>query len=478
MTGWENIMAKYYLAVDIGASSGRHLLGNCENGRISLQEIYRFDNRLIRKNGHLCWDADRLFLEILNGMKRCAQAGKVPVSMGIDTWGVDFVLLGAEQKRIGEAVGYRDPRTAQIVPDVEALISPEQLYARTGIQKQSFNTIYQLYALKKENPEQLERAERFLMIPEYFNFLLTGVAMNEYTNATTTGLVNVSTREWDAEILERLGIPPRLFGKLRQPGTPVGRLGRAVKEEVGFDCEVVLPATHDTGSAVMAVPSQKGERSIYLSSGTWSLMGIERPDADCREESRRLNFTNEGGYGFRYRFLKNIMGLWMIQSARHELKQKYSFDDLCFMAEENDAFPSRVDVNDSSFLAPENMGEAIRDYCRRTGQPVPSSTGELFACIYHSLADSYADTVKEIESVAEGAYPVIRIVGGGTKDEYLNRLTAARTGRTVYAGPAEATAVGNLLAQMLKDQVFSDIWEARAAVADSFEIKMIRGVAN
>lgn len=464
-------MEKYYLAVDIGASGGRHFLGSYSGGRLSLQEMYRFDNRLVRKDGHLCWDADRLFQEILNGMKRCALAGKIPASMGVDTWGVDFVLLDRERKRLGDAVGYRDARTAAVLPEVERLLPAERLYAGTGVQKQSFNTVFQLYALQKEHPEYLERAERFLMMPEYFSFLLTGVPRNEYTNATTTGLVKVSTRGWDTEIMETLGIPSGIFGKLNPPGTPVGRLSAKIREEAGFDCEVVLPATHDTASAVMAVPAQKGERSIFLSSGTWSLMGMERPQADCREASRRMGFTNEGGYGSRYCFLKNIMGLWMVQSARRELPRPYSFDDLCSMAEENDGFPSRIDVGDPAFLAPESMAEAVRAYCRRSGQPAPSSAGELFACIYHSLADSYADTAEKLESAAGGPCPVIRIVGGGAKDGYLNRLTAARTGRTVSTGPAEATAIGNLLAQMLRDGVFFDLWEARAAVARSFEIK-------
>lgn len=469
-------MKKYYLAVDIGASSGRHFLGSLDGGKISLREIYRFANRLEYRNGHLCWDVDRLFEEILNGMKQCAREGVFPASMGIDTWGVDFVLLDRAGKRVGDVVSYRDPRPLKILSEVESLIAPEELYARTGIQKQSFNTVYQLYALKKEHPEQLARAERFLMIPEYFNFLLTGVSANEYTNATTTSLVNIAARDWDAEIFGRLGFEGGMFGKLNQPGTPVGRLSGQIREEVGFDCEVVLPATHDTGSAVLAVPSARGERCVYLSSGTWSLMGIERAQADCGGESRRLNFTNEGGYAFRYRFLKNIMGLWMIQSARRELPRKYSFDDLCLLAEQNNAFPSRVDVNDASFLSPDNMTRAVAEYCVRTGQRAPAFTGELFACIYHSLADSYAETVKEIESVTGESFPVVRIVGGGTKDEYLNRLTAERTGKTVSAGPAEATAIGNLLAQMLKDGAFSDLWEARAAVSRSFEIHTIRGV--
>lgn len=461
-------MGSYYLAVDIGASSGRHILGSAENGKIKLEEIYRFENGLTTKNRRLCWDFDRLFSEIKNGMKRCGTLGKIPKSVGIDTWGVDFVLLDKNGAVIGDTVAYRDARTAGMDAEVAEKIPPAELYRRTGIQKQIFNTVYQLAAVGKNHPEQLERAERFLMVPEYFNFLLTGAMKNEYTNATTTQLVNAQTKQWDFEILEKLGIKKSLFGELFPPKTAVGRLLPRVREEVGFDCEVVLPATHDTGSAVMAVPANDG---IFLSSGTWSLMGVERMEPDCGEASRALNFTNEGGYDYRFRYLKNIMGLWMIQSVRRELEQKYSFDALCEMARQSAHFVSRVDVNDPSFLSPASMTRAVRDYCARTDQPVPQTTGELFACIYQSLANSYGDTVREIETVTGNVYPVIHIVGGGAKDDYLDCLTAQFTRKKVLAGPMEATAIGNLTAQMLKDGVFADLTEARAAIGKSFEIR-------
>ena len=461
-------MKKYYLAVDIGASSGRHMLGSMENGRIVLEEVYRFENGLEQRGGHLCWNFDRLFGEIKNGLKRCGELGKAPFSMGIDTWGVDFVLLDEAGGVLGDTVAYRDSRTGTMDRAVEKLIDPEELYARTGIQKQIFNTIYQLAAVKKEHSEHLEKARSFLMVPEYFNFLLTGIRKNEYTNATTTQLVNAQTRTWDTELMERLGFNPAIFGELSLPGTAVGTFLPAIREEVGFDCEVVLPATHDTGSAVMAVPADDG---IYLSSGTWSLMGVERPEPDCGARSRDRNFTNEGGYDYRFRYLKNIMGLWIIQSARRELPRKHSFDELCAMAQSCGTFASRIDVNDPSFLSPVNMTRAIRDYCARTGQQVPGSTGELFACIYHNLAASYGETVREIEELTGREYPAVHIVGGGAKDEYLDALTAQYTHKKVLAGPVEATAVGNLLAQMLKDGVFSGLSEARAAVARSFEIK-------
>ncbi len=464
-------MGQYYLAVDIGASSGRHVLGCVRDGKIILEEVYRFENGLVRKNGRLCWDSARLFREIVSGMKRCAELGKAPASVGIDTWGVDFALLDADGELIGDTVGYRDSRTQGMDAEVEKLIPAEELYRRTGIQKQSFNTIYQLMAVKLTQPDQLRRAGHFLMMPEYFNYLLTGKIKNEYTNATTTGLLHAEKKNWDFELIGKLGLPASIFGPVFLPTTEVGGLKPEIRAEVGYDCKVVLPATHDTGSAVMAVPAAAGERSAFLSSGTWSLMGVERPEPDCREESRKANFTNEGGFDYRFRFLKNIMGLWIIQSARHELPEKRSFDELCEAARQCGSFPSRIDVNDGSFLAPDNMTEAIRAYCRRTGQRVPESVGEIFAVVYHSLAESYAGTVRGLEEVTGGKLDAIRIVGGGTKDEYLNELTAQATGKKVLAGPVEATATGNLMAQMIRSREFDGLRGAREAVARSFPIR-------
>ncbi|MCI8745568.1 MAG: rhamnulokinase, partial [Lachnospiraceae bacterium] len=284
----------YYLAVDIGASSGRHILGHLEDGKMVLEEIYRFDNGMKPKNGHLCWDAEGLFGEIKAGMKRCKELGKIPVSMGVDTWAVDYVLLDKNGERLGDAVGYRDKRTEGMDHKVYEIISPEELYGRTGIQKQIFNTIYQLMAVKEQQPELMEKAERLLMLPDYFHYLLTGVAKTEYTNATSGQLVSPATKDWDYELIERLGYKKEIFGPISLPGTVVGPLKKEVADEVGFSCTVMQPATHDTASAVLAVPSTE-EDVIYISSGTWSLMGTELKEADCREESRRANFTNEGG---------------------------------------------------------------------------------------------------------------------------------------------------------------------------------------
>ena len=463
-------MGNYYLAVDIGASSGRHILGAVENGKIVLEEIHRFENGMVKKDGHRCWDTEHLFREIKAGIKKCKEIGKIPVSMGIDTWAVDYVLLDENDKVLGNTYGYRDSRMDGMDEEVYKIIPEKDLYARTGIQKQMFNTIYQLMAHKVQEPELLGRAKTFLMLPDYFQFLLTGSKVSEYTNATSGQLVSPVTKQWDMELIGMLGYPEDIFLPLSMPGTVVGKFSEEVEKEAGFSCEVVLPATHDTASAVMAGPTQSDE-CLYISSGTWSLMGVENKEAICSIESMEKNFTNEGGYEYRFRYLKNIMGLWMIQSVRHELNDVYSFAQLCDMAEEAKDFPSRVDVNDNCFMAPENMTEAIKEYCRNTNRQVPESIGELSAVIYQSLAESYAETVKEIEALTGVHYPAINIVGGGSNAVYLNNLTAEKSGRTVYAGPGEGTAIGNLMAQMIKAGEFAGLKEARASVFESFGVK-------
>lgn len=460
---------KYYLAVDIGASSGRHILGYLEDGKIKLEEIYRFDNGMVKNNGTMCWELDRLFTEIKNGLKRCKEIGKIPCSMGIDTWAVDFVLLDSKDKILGKTAGYRDKRTEGMDEKVYESISEEELYQRTGIQKLIFNSIYQLMAIKTENPELMEQAESLLMIPDYFNFLLTGNKLTEYTNATTTQLVSPLSKNWDFELIKRLGYKKDIFGNISLPKTVVGNFNEDIIDEVGFDCVVVLPATHDTGSAVLSVPANDDDY-LYISSGTWSLMGIERMNTDCSLKSREANFTNEGGIDYRFRYLKNIMGLWMIQSVRHELEDAYSFAELCRLAKEANYFPSRVDVNAECFLAPDNMTEAIKGYCKDTNQEIPNTVGEIAACVYQSLAESYAKTVEEIETITGRTYHRIHIVGGGANAGYLNELTAKCTKKDIYAGPTEATAIGNILAQMLKDGVYATIEDARQGVFESFSI--------
>ena len=456
-------MSEYYLAVDIGASSGRHILGSIKDGKIVLEEVYRFENRQVLRNGQLCWDTARLFEEIVAGMRRCKELGKIPKSVGIDTWGVDFVLLDGDDRVVGDTVAYRDRRTQGMDTEVYGIIPARELYERTGIQMQVINTIYQLYSLRRSHPQELARARRFLMIPDYFNFLLTGVKMNEYTNATTTQLVSASRRTWDTELIRRLGLPAEIFGELNTPKTLVGPLRREIGEKVGFSCEVVLAAP------------ESGDDFIYLSSGTWSLIGIERREPDCGVESFRSNFTNEGGFDYRFRYLKNIMGLWVLQSIRHELGDQYSFDELCAQAAQSQHFETTIDINDPSLLSPQSMIGTVTECCKKEGKTPPDTTGELAACVYNSLAASYWKAVEEIERVTHRQYGKLHLMGGGTKDAYLNRLTAEYTGKEVYAGPTEATAIGNLLAQMLRTGEFADIGQARECVARSFDIKRIDG---
>ena len=463
-------MERYYLAIDIGASSGRHMLASMKDGKMQLEEVYRFPDGMDDKNGTLCWDVDRLFTEIKNGLKKCKEIGKIPVSMGIDTWGVDYVLLDKDDKILGDTVGYRDSRTEGMDEKVYEVIPQDELYARTGIQKQIFNTVYQLMAVKESHPEYLERAESILMIPDYFHFLLTGVKKNEYTNATTGQLISPKTNDWDYELIDKLGYNSKMFRPVSMPGTVVGEFTEEVQKEVGFNCTVVLPATHDTGSAVLAVPTNDDD-AVYISSGTWSLMGIERKEADCSMESMKANFTNEGGYDHRFRYLKNIMGLWMIQSVKKEFTENLSFAQICEMASE-ETIPSIVDCNDDCFLAPKSMIEAVQDFCRRTDQQVPESVGEIASVIYNSLAKCYGDTVEEIEEITGKKYSTIYVVGGGSNAGYLNELTAKYTGKKVSAGPSEATAIGNVIVQLLRDGVFKDLPEARTCVRESFDVVM------
>ena len=481
-------MQQYYLAIDIGASSGRHILGSVQDGKTILEEIYRFDNKQVHKDGHDCWDMENLWNGVLGGIKACKSVGKIPATIGIDTWAVDYVLLDKEDRLIGDAVAYRDGRTEGMDAVVEQMIPATELYARTGIQKQMFNTIYQLTALKREHPEQLENAGSLLMIPDYFNFLLTGVKKQEYTNATSTNLVNARDKEWDLELIERLGLPTGLFGKLSMPGTVVGQLSEEIQKAVGFNATVILPATHDTGSAFLAVPA-KDENAAYLSSGTWSLLGVENAEPITTEASRQQNFTNEGGAWYRFRYLKNIMGLWMIQSIRRELNgvayvagrtskyadgKQWSFPDLIEAAKGASDFASVVDANDDRFLAPESMIDAIKDYCSETKQQVPETVGEIMQCVYASLAKLYREAVQGLTEITGKTYTSLNIVGGGCQDMYLNQMTANATGLNVYAGPVEGTAIGNLVIQFIAAGEFEDLQSTRNAIKGSFDIKEVK----
>ncbi len=482
----------YHLAIDIGASSGRHILGHVENGRIVLEEMFRFDNTQVRKNGHDCWDAEALFKSVVAGIKACVDAGKAPATIGIDTWAVDFVLLDKDLKPCCDTVAYRDARTVGMDAVVAEAIPPAELYARTGIQKQLFNTIYQLVALKREHPEQLAAARRFLMMPEYLNFRLSGKLANEYTNATSTNLLDARAKTWDRDLLSRLGLPAEIFGEPQMPGPTLGPLSPEIAAETGCSAIVMLPATHDTGSAFLAVPA-RDDRAVYLSSGTWSLLGVENAEPITTPESQAANFTNEGGAWYRFRYLKNIMGLWMIQSIRRELngvsyvagkekvsvplrdweERKYSFNDLETAAKAAAGFASTVDANDGRFLSPASMIAEVRAACAESGQAVPETVGELMQCVYASLAKCYKDAIANLSALTGKTYTSLNIVGGGCQDGYLNSLTAQATGLEVFAGPVEGTAIGNLVVQFIAAGEFKDLADARAVIARSFDVKRV-----
>ena len=454
-------MKTYYLAIDIGASSGRHILGYIENDRLCLEEIYRFGNNIKNENGTLIWDIENLFSEVKAGIAKCKAIGKIPKTVAIDTWGVDYVLLDENKKEILPAVAYRDGRTEESSKAVAELISQAELYSRTGIQKQNFNTIYQLYADKLSG--KLEKAKHFLMMPEYLSFKLTGEMRNEYTEATTSNLVNAESKQWDKYILDKLGLPEDIFRPLSVPGTVAGSFAEEVKNEVGFDSTVILAPSHDTASAVAACPID--DESVYISSGTWSLIGTENAEAVLSEKAQKANFANEGGIEYRFRFLKNIMGMWLLQNIRRNINKELSYDEMMNLAAES-SFKEKIDPNDNVFLAPENMIEAVRNYLGKPDLPL----GDVLSSVYHSLADSYRKAVCEIEDISGKDIKAIHIVGGGSKDKYLNKLTAEYTGKKVFTGLMEATATGNLISQIMYDKKIT-LTQAREIIKETFEIK-------
>ena len=463
----------YYLAIDIGASSGRHILGSLEDGKIKLEEIYRFENGITKIDDEYCWNIESLFKEIKNGIKKCKEIGKIPKSIGIDTWAVDFVLLDEEDSILGNTVAYRDDRTEGVMEKAFEKIPKDMLYLHTGIQFQRFNTLYQLLAIKDKKPEILEKAKAFLMIPDYLNFLLTGKKVNEYTNATSTQLVNSFDRTWDENILKEYGINKDIFQEIKMPKTVLGNLRQELVEEFGFNMEVVLPATHDTGSAFIASVCNDSD-SIYISSGTWSLIGVENRFPICVPQAMDYNFTNEGGIDYRFRFLKNIMGLWVIQEVRRNLDNKYSFAELVTLAEESTDFKSIVNVDDDRFLNPKNMIEEIQRYCEETNQKVPQKVGEIAICVFNSLGYSYKKAVENLEDIFEKEFKRINIFGGGCQNNLLNQVVADITEKEVLAGPVEATAIGNLVAQLITAKEFKGLEEGRKAIKESFDIKIFK----
>lgn len=454
---------KKYLAIDIGASSGRHIVGRIEGGKLITEEAFRFANSAEKKDGHLVWDVAKLYADVVEGIKAAIDAFGEIDSLAIDTWGVDYVLLN-EDAEIGPCYAYRDDRTANVVAEVHDKISFERLYSATGIQYQPFNTVYQLYDDLRKG--RLQNATDFLMIPEYLVFKLTGSKFKEYTNATTTGLVNCEKRAFDREIIDKLGLPTKLFGQLSRPGQACGRLKKEVAEYVGGAPEVLLCATHDTASAVVAIPDDGEGDRVYLSSGTWSLLGTEQRRAHTDDYSRKVNFSNEGGADGSIRYQKNIMGLWMIQSVKRELGDRYSFARLAEMAAESDC-DVEVDCNDEVFLAPESMINAIERAAGRVLAPA-----DLAKCIFDSLASCYGTAISEISNVLGTRFDTLYIIGGGCKNTYLNRKTAEKTGLRVIAGPTEATATGNLLVQLAARGEIKDIREGRALVKRSVPLEI------
>lgn len=452
---------KYYLAIDIGASSGRHILGHIEQGRLQLEEVYRFENTLVCKDEHFYWDVAYLFSCIKEGIKACVKQGKTPETLGIDTWAVDYVLLDSRGHKLHEAYSYRDHRCDQGVQAVD--LSSRELYQKTGIQFQKFNTMYQL-----KTEDSLENVT-FLMIPDYFHYLLTGKMANEYTNLSTTQLLNIQTDALDASLLDQLAIPNTLFPQMIEPATSLGFVKKELQEELGCCCQVIVPATHDTGSAYMAAIE---EDSIILSSGTWSLLGIETKVPYVSEEARLANFTNEGGYEHRYRFLKNIMGLWIIQEVAKCVDGAYSFAQLVEEARAH-PFPDVFDVNDERFLKPKQMIEEITLYFTQQGKQAPSSIGEIAYCVYHSLAISYQQAIAQLEQITQKTYTTINLIGGGCQNQLLNEMIAKECKKKVVAGPVEATALGNLLAQLLASGVIKTLEEGRQLIKASCEIKEV-----
>lgn len=455
-------MKQYYLAIDIGASSGRHIVGCMDGGKLQLKEVYRFSNGAENHEGHLIWNAARLEREVVNGLKAAAQQGFQPRSIGIDTWAVDYALLDGDGRLIGDIFSYRDGRTRSAAEEVHGILPFSELYSRTGIQSQPFNTIYQLYADKLSG--KLEKAADLLMLPDYLHYRLTGIKKQEYTNATSTGMVNAETHDWDWEIIDRLGYDRRLFRPLSQPGTVVGPLREEICREIGYSAVVVLPATHDTASAVLAAPVSFGQ--AYISSGTWSLLGVEQERAHTDEASRAANYSNEGSIGHTFRYQKNIMGLWMLQSVRKELGA--TFPELTALARSKSK-KYVVDVNDGRFLAPKSM---LREICAAVGAEIDAAS--VVRTVYDSLALSYQKAIRELEANTGAAFGSIHIIGGGSRDGLLNRLTAEATGKRIVTGPVEATAIGNMIMQMISAGEIEDVAAARQIIRNSFHIQEVK----
>jgi rhamnulokinase len=457
------------LAVDLGAGSGRVMLGTFANGRLALEELHRFENAMEFVDEHYRWNTEALLREILAGLRKAAPKGPIH-SIGVNTWGVDFVLIGEDGERLEDKpVAYRDARTGGMIEAFFERMPREELYRRTGIQVVPYNSIYQLMALVKERSPLLDRATRFLNTPDYINYRLTGVAKNEYTIASTTQMLDVRTQRWDDEVIRSLGVRRELFADPIMPGTLIGALSEAMAKESGLaGTRVYAVGSHDTASAIAAIPAT-GDDWAYISSGTWCMMGIESTVPVASSQACAFNLTNEGGVGGTYRVLKNIMGLWLVRGLKNSLDTDASYSDLIRMASESEPFRHFVVANDSAFYNPESMHDAFDAFFHATGQDLPDSPGVYVRCAEESLAFAYRQVLSELREVQSQPIERIHVVGGGVQDALMCRLAADATGLPVCAGPVEATAIGNLIVQAMAAGEVPNREAARAIVRDSFE---------
>ncbi len=467
---------KKILAFDLGAESGRALIGAFDGERLGLEVVHRFPNGAVQTLDTLHWDVLRLYGEMTAAMRKAgAEHGNI-ASVGIDTWGVDFALLGRGGTLLGNPRHYRDPHTETIMDQAFARVSRSEIFRATGIQFMRFNTLFQLLALQRDRSPLLDVAETLLFIPDLFHYWLTGIKVNEYTDASTSQMIQPGTRTWARDLIGRFGLPDRIVGTLVMPGTVLGPVRASVGSLTGVP--VIAPATHDTAAAVAAVPAQ-GSSWAYISSGTWSLMGAEVAEPNTRAKALEFNFTNEGGVGGTIRLLKNIMGLWLVQECRRiwqrgqetrAERDDYSYEALMRLAEAAPAFVSLVNPDDASFILPPEMPRAIGDFCRKMGQPVPESPGAVVRCALESLALKYRWVLERLEELVGRRLDTIHIVGGGCQNTLLCQLTADACNRTVLAGPIEATALGNVLTQMIGLGLIKSLEEGRAVIRRSFEV--------
>lgn len=464
---------KYFFAVDLGATSGRTIIGTLTEGKIELEELTRFDNNLIETGGHFYWDIYALYFEIIKGLKLAAQR-ELPIrSIGIDTWGVDFVCVGKDGALLRNPLSYRDPHTFGMMEDYfERAIDKAKVYDITGIQFMNFNSLFQLYAMRKNNDSALAGAEKILFVPDALSYMLTGKMVCEYTIASTSQMLDPRTKQLDEQLLASVGLSRDNFGRMVNPATEIGVLTKEVQQLTGLGAiPVIAVAGHDTGSAVAAVPA-KDEKFAYLSSGTWSLMGIETRNAIINDLSYERNFTNEGGIDGTTRFLKNICGMWLYERCRKEWTDApKSHTELIAAAMEQPAFQSIINPDDPMFANPASMVEAIKDYCRQTGQHVPEGYAEICRCIFESLALRYRQVFNYLREMASFPIEVLHIIGGGSLNAYLNQFTANSLGIEVLAGPQEGTAIGNIMLQAKASGNVGDIWDMRRIIAASIELK-------